>query len=141
MNFTDAEFLQQFENLTLPASEFDHNGHLRIAFIYLQRYELLTAVNKVCTGIKNYATSLGAADKFQHTLTEATVRIMAKRIQQQGAQSFAEFKADNADIVSNLSGVLRNYYHSQTLFSEIARIQYVEPDKQPIEVLCELQST
>lgn len=132
MQLTDQEFQCQFENLTLAESQFDHLGHLRIAFLYLQQNDLPQAIDRVCTGIKRYAANLGAAQKFQHTLTEATVRIMAQRIGLQGRQNFTQFINNNLDLVDNLASVLLDYYFEQTLFSDKARQHYIKPDKRVI---------
>lgn len=133
MNLVDKEFQIQFEGLSLPESQFDHIGHLRIAFIYLRQNDLADAIEKTCHGIDQYATSLGAADKFNHTLTEATVRIMASRIQSDQCDNFADFKSRNPDIVNNLKSVLSQHYDHHTLFGEQAKRQFVQPDKQPLQ--------
>ena len=89
MTINDSDFLQQFEDHTLDPSHFDHLGHLRLAWLYLNRYELELAIDKVTNGISGYAASLGATDKFQHTLTEALVRNMADRIK---TSKFGQFE-------------------------------------------------
>lgn len=133
MNLADKEFQIQFEGLSLPESQFDHIGHLRMAFIYLQQNDLADAIEKTCSGIDQYATSLGAADKFNHTLTEATVRIMASRIGSEHCDNFADFKIRNPDIVKNLKGVLLQHYAHRTLFGEQAKRQFVQPDKKSLQ--------
>ena len=40
MEWTDDAFLDAFENCSLPESEFDHRGHLRLGWLYLERYSL-----------------------------------------------------------------------------------------------------
>jgi hypothetical protein len=77
---SDETFIAQFENHTLSADYFDHLGHLRIGWLYLNQYDTNSAIERACTGIETYAQSLGAGDKFHFTITDATMRIMAKRI-------------------------------------------------------------
>ncbi len=77
----DATFIAQFENQTLSSAHFNHIGHLRLAWLYLERYPLEQAISLVCGGIKAYAESLGASTKFHFTITNAIVRIMAMRMQ------------------------------------------------------------
>jgi hypothetical protein len=128
----DREFLKQFEAHTLDPAYFAHHGHLRIAWLYLNSYPLETAISKVTSGISSYAESLGATDKFQHTLTEAIVRVMALRLEPDTSVNLELFLARNSDLVENIWGVVGRYYSQETLNSELAKAQFVEPDLRPI---------
>ncbi len=88
MHLSDQDFIHQFEQKTLPLKEFNHRSHLRLAWLYLHKYSLLPALKKITEGIEAFAVSLGANDKFHHTLTEAIVRIMHLRCQQDKAETF-----------------------------------------------------
>lgn len=125
---SDSEFRYQFENKTLPSAYFDHIGHLRIAWLYLQEFKLTEASQRVGQGIKDYAESLGAKDKFHYTLTEATVRIIASRLNKQNSQSFNMFLENNPDVVSDLKSVIKQYYSDKLLNSEQAKLAYYPPD-------------
>lgn len=127
-SLSDKEFIQQFEQQTLSPEEFDHKGHLRIAWLYLSRDELMNAVERVCGGIKAYAESLGATDKFHHTLTEAIVRLMAVRMGSESEESFEDFLKVNSDLVNNLPQVLAKHYSQSVLDSQPAKKEYVVPD-------------
>jgi len=131
MELTDAEFQRQFENLTLSPDHFDHRGHLRIAWLYLKQDSLVIAIEKVCGGISRYATSLGATDKFHHTVSEATVRIMAQRLTEQPAKTFDSFLAANQDLQADLLGVLSRYYSDEQLHCEAAKRAFQTPDLNP----------
>ena len=76
-HLSDDEMLDGFLAFELPPSAFDHHSHLRIAWIHLQRYPLDEAVRRTCTGIAGFAAHLGVTEKFNWTLTEALVRLMA----------------------------------------------------------------
>lgn len=126
----DSEFISQFEDLSLDPKLFNHLGHLRIAWLYLRLYELNDANERVCGGIKAYAESLGAKDKFNLTITDSLVRIMAKRIDK--TQSWEEFLDSNPDLVSDALRVLLEHYSEDVLFSEQAKIELLETDIEPI---------
>lgn len=128
MQLSDDEFVKQFENKTLPESEFSHHGHMRLAWLYMQQFEHATAVSKIATGIREYATSLGAAQKFNHTLTVAIMRIMYQRMKSKHFESFDQYLSENSDLVENMSGLLGHYYSSELLHSEQARQSWVAPD-------------
>lgn len=133
MSISDSEFLKQFEEQSLCSSHFDHWGHLRIAWLYLNKYPLALAIDKTTCGISIYAASLGATDKFQHTLTEAIVRIMAKRIECAQFENLEGFLAANQDLLVDIWGVVGRHYSEARLNSDLAKSQFVSPDLLPID--------
>jgi len=135
MNINDQTFLEQFENRSLNAALFNHYGHLRLAWLYLRKYPLERAVEKVTRGISAYAGSLGAAGKYQHTLTEAIVRIMAGRLRNFTGESLDVFLAANPDLVDDIVSVVKVYYSDALLNSPVARAGFVSPDLRPLEEL------
>lgn len=134
MALSDKTFIEQFENKTLNPDLLNHYGHLRMAWLYLQSYPLQQAVDKVTSGISAYALSLGATDKFQHTLTEAIVRIMAIRMKQDDADTLESYLANNLDLVDDIRSVVGTYYSDALLNSERARSEFVSPDLAPFEL-------
>jgi len=128
----DKTFLTQFENRTLDPAHFSHLGHLRIAWLYLSHNNTDTAVKLVCAGIKSYAESLGENTKFNLTMTDAFVRIMAKRIDNMETQDWPSFLDNNRDLVEDAISVLLEYFSKDLLFSEVARTSLVKPDTKSI---------
>ncbi len=124
----DETFLAYFENCTLDPECFDHLGHIRLAWLYLNHYDLDTAIQRTCTGIKAYAESLGATRKFHYTLTDAMVRIMAMRIEASDSGSLQQFLDKNPDLVEDAPGVISRYFSEEQLEQEAARCGRVEPD-------------
>lgn len=76
----DTEFLTMFENQTLDPVYFDHIGQMRMAWIYLHRYDLEVAIEAIGKGIASYAASLGASTKYHVTLADSIMRVMASCI-------------------------------------------------------------
>ena len=133
MALSDQQFLQQLADLNLDPQYFDHYGHLRLAWLVLQAKPLEQAVSRVCELISAYATSLGATDKFQYTLTAAIVRIMAELRHQQGWHGqndrLDDFLAANPLLQQDLMSLVLKHYQPETLNSPIARQQWLEPDR------------
>ena len=98
---TDETFLKQFENLTLDSKYFNHIGHIRLAWLYITQYGLESAMAKIFVGIPAYAGSLGASDKFHATITDAIVRIIAKRMAVGDENSWQTFVEHNSDLVGD----------------------------------------
>ena len=128
---SDKEFLDQFENLTLDPAQFNHYGHIRLAWLYLTQHPLDEAIIKVTRGIQAFATSQDATDKFRHTLTEAIVRIMSARMQTSSNDSLDEFLSINRDLTDNMMQVVGKHYSGEILDSEPAKTGFVEPDLAP----------
>lgn len=129
-HLTDEQFLAGFDACALPPSAFDHRGHLRIAWILLQRYPYEEAVECTCGGIRAFANHLGVPGKYHRTLTEALVRLMAAG----GASrlGWGAFLAANPALVSDARGVLARHYSDACLAREVARTAFVPPDRAPL---------
>lgn len=136
---TDNEFLQAFENESLPASEFTHLAHLRLAWIYLRTETFAVAVNKLTNGIKKYAEAKGAFGKYHCTITIALTCIIKMRLR--ANENFSQFCVRNEDLVVSAMKVLESHYHKETLQSKEAREQFFAPDliAFPESILSELK--
>lgn len=129
----DKTYLEQFEQRALSPEHFDHVGHLRIAWLYLVHDGLNEGNVRVCCGIRELATKLGAPEKFNHTLTEALMRIMMLRIQGAMLEDFELFLRSDPDLVSDAEAVLARYYSQEHLAPAEARRGWVKPDLEAIK--------
>lgn len=59
---SDDEFLSAFLDCSMPATGFNHRGHVRAAWLLLGRYPLEEAVEQTCAGIARLAAHLGAPE-------------------------------------------------------------------------------
>lgn len=132
MTLDDDTFLTQFCDQSLNPEYFDHRGHLRMAWLHLKRYPLPEARTRVCNGIRDLATALGAAEKFHRTISEALLLIMAGRMQGPAPTDFDTFLADNQDLLADARGLLARHYSDVRLGSAEARSGWVEPDLVPL---------
>ena len=126
---TDSEFLEQFENKTLPAEQFHHSNHVRMAWIYLQRGELLEALEKFSASLKLFAKAKGASNRYHETITWAYIFLINERINRTGeTQNWEQFAADNEDLLVWKPNILEKYYRPETLKSKLAKQTFVFPD-------------
>jgi len=125
---SDKDFLTQLENKTLDSSYFNHIGHLRLTWLYLMNHDVETTVQLTSSTIRNYAESLGASTKFHITITDAIIRVMAKRVEAMEIKSWQSFLEQNTDLVEDAISVLTQHYSKDLLFSEEARVALVSPD-------------
>ncbi len=133
MQQDDGDYLARFEDRTLGPEHFDHPGHLRMAWVHLRHYERAEASRRVCEGVRELAAAFGAPEKYSHTLTEAFMRIIARRMQGAAAETFEHFLAANPDLVEDARAVVLRHYSRTRLDSPLARRQWVEPDLKPFD--------
>lgn len=129
---TDETFLKQFESLTLDSKHFNHIGHIRLAWLYINQYGLDLAMEKTFVGIPAYAGSLGASDKFHATITDAIVRIIAKRMATGNEDTWQVFVEHNRDLVGDAVAIINQHYSQDLLDTEQARQEVMLPDIAPI---------
>ncbi len=126
---TDEEFIEQFENCTYPAELFDHSQHVKLAWLYLQRYPPLDALARFTQSLKRFAASLGKASIYHETITWAYMFLIHERMEKGEATEWQKFARHNADLLNWKANILQNYYRAETLQSERARRLFVFPDK------------
>jgi hypothetical protein len=125
---TDEQFVAAFESTELPDDQFSHAGHVRVAWWYLIHSPLPVAMQRFADALRRYATSKGAAGKYHETITVAYMLILAERLHDARALSWAEFAAANPDLFDRPT-VLAKYYRDETLASDRARQGFVMPDR------------
>jgi len=126
----DAELLRRFEDATLPASAFHHRDHVRVAWLYLKAEPPLAALARFDAGLKRFAAAHGATGLYHETITWAYLLLLRERMERNGAgATWAEFAAQNPDLLTWKPSVLDRYYRPETLASELARRVFVLPDR------------
>lgn len=127
---TDEVFLSQIRRCTLPPEYFSHEGHLRLAWLLATTSSGASEASKqACLIIKKYASSLGAADKYHHTITEFLQRLVCDRQSRLQFTSWQSFLAANQDLILDCLSLLDQYYDNEVLFSDKAKSQYITPTK------------
>ena len=127
---TETEFFEQFENGTLNVEIFDHPAHVKMAWIYLKRYELPEALRNFSNALKNFAEVNNAAGLYHQTITFAFLILINERIKAaSNSQSWDEFQAHNPELFDWKNNILKKYYQEETLKSDFAKRHFVFPDK------------
>jgi hypothetical protein len=127
---TDDEFIASFESCSLPTESFHHSDHVRMAFLYLSRYPALEALQRFSTSLARFATANAKPNLYHETITWAFLLLIRERVARAGSQqTWTEFAATNEDLLNWKDNVLKKYYRSETLSSELARTTFLFPDK------------
>lgn len=126
----DCTFVEAFESCTLPGEQFQHQDHVKLAWLYLSTYTLTETLARYAEGIKRFARAHGQDGLYHETITWAYILVINERMQR-GApdQSWEDFATQNADLLARGKATLQAYYTSDTLSSELARATFVLPDR------------
>ena len=101
LDLTDADFVDAFESLALPAGAFRHGDHVRLAWVLLRADGLERATERIIAGLRRFAAHHGAPGRFDEALTRRYVARIAEALATTpGLASFAEFAAAHAHLVA-----------------------------------------
>jgi hypothetical protein len=125
----DEEFISRFENATLPPADFHHGEHVRVVWLYLQRYSVLETLERFSESLKRFAAANGKASLYHETITWAYVFLINERVSRAPQQSWPEFRESHSDLFDWKRSILKSYYEENTLQSDLARKIFLFPDK------------
>lgn len=126
----DRDFIAAFESGNLPEACFRHRDHVRAAWILLREVPPAAALARFAEALKRFAASLGKAGLYHETITWAYLLLINERIGRSGLdQTWQEFAAANADLLTWRPTILDAYYRQETLRSDLARAVFVFPDR------------
>ena len=129
MDMSDDELLRGFTSTELPADQFHHAQHVRVAWMFVRDHGMPAALGEFTGAIKRFAEAKGAHGLYHETITWAFVLIIAERVARKPAGSWRAFAADNADLLSWQPSILDRYYSTELLASALARATFVMPDQ------------
>jgi hypothetical protein len=128
----DDAFLARVGDCTLDRQHFNHLGHVRLAWIHLQRHPFEEAVARTCEGIRAYAIHLGAADKFHWTVTEALMHLLREAGAADRTLAWPQFLARSAPLLADARARVGLHYSAQLLAQPEARRRFLAPDLLPV---------
>src|ERR1700720_3723665 len=95
-SMNDSEWMEAFERRTLPNDSFHHADHVRMAFLYLQKYAPLEALRRFSSALARFAAAHGKPNLYHETITWAFLLLIRERIARSNSQqTWAEFSAAN----------------------------------------------
>ena len=89
--YNDEQFESLFSNCSLNPALFNHTAHIRLAFIYIKKYGLEEAIEKVSAQIQQFDRTHGDGTKFDPQLTEDSVRVVHAYMQESKIEHFQSF--------------------------------------------------
>ncbi|WP_435010940.1 hypothetical protein P12x_002230 [Tundrisphaera lichenicola] len=131
---TDEEFLAAFEDCRIPREDWTHEAHVRMAWLYLGRRPLDEVIPIVRAGIRRYNDAvIRKPDAYHETITLAMLALIDSERESGGRwETYAEFRERAPELLDRALPALLRHYRRETLFSDRARLTFVEPDLIPL---------
>lgn len=125
---TDQELYDSFTSTALPAGEFHHEQHVRVAWLFVCRHGMPAALGEFSEAIKRFAAAKGAHGLYHETITWAFLLIIAERQVREPHASWPAFAAANLDLLTWKPSILNRYYTKALLSSDLAKRTFLMPD-------------
>jgi len=119
--------IEQFEAGDVDVTTFDHEAHVRIGWLYLQRFDLPEAIGRFDRALQRLTEKVGATDKYHATITWLFLVLINERTRPN--ESWNEFRSRNEALIRDSKTTLQRYYSEELLFSDAARQHFVLPDR------------
>lgn len=128
----DQAFRKQFETGLMAPADFNHQAHIRLAYIYLCENEPELAYRRMRRSLQAFLAHHGVgASKYHETMTRAwTLAVRRFMAQSPDTTSAARFIEHHPKLLE--AKIMLTHYSEDTLFSDAARSTFIEPDLEPI---------
>jgi hypothetical protein len=120
--------MERFIDTSLPASEFHHEQHVQVAWLFIREHGMPAALAEFTAAIKRFADAKGATGLYHETITWAFLLIIAERQARTPARNWEEFAAAHPDLLVWKPSILNRYYSKEVLASDLARRTFLMPD-------------
>lgn len=112
--------------ISIPTDEpFDHEAHVRLAWICLSRQPLPEAMIEFRDALKSFAAGAGASRKYHETLTFFFILLVHERMTDTSAE-WPAFRDRNSDLISGWRSLVERLYGS--LNKELLRTRFAWPE-------------
>jgi hypothetical protein len=127
----DDDFVQQFESRSFPFDQWHHRAHVKLAYIYLDRFGFAIASQKLCHGIRAYNAANNVTDTptsgYHETITLFWLHIIQMTVQEYGRRATADEFFDFHPQLSQKK-IHRLFYSADLFMTARAKSEFVEPD-------------
>jgi len=120
--------IEEFEAHAFAIDSFDHEAHVYVAWLYLQRYDLLTSIDRFRTTLIRLTENLGMPGKYHETITWFYMIVVAESLVGNSKSGWECFKRQNPALFRRNPSVIRDFYSEERLMSDAARATFLLPD-------------
>lgn len=134
MYLNDSTFEAQFRVCTLNQDLFNHEAHLRLAWIHIRRYGKEAAIDNICHQLYCFTDRLGVSGKFNKTLTVAAIKAVYHFMLKSKSDNFPNFVEEFPQLKTNFRDIIACHYSNTDIYrSEKAKKEFIEPDLLPFD--------
>lgn len=136
LDASDLAFIEKFENCGFQKACWNHEAHVRMAWIQLSRSASFgEALERIRGGIMRFNASVSGVG-YHETVTVAYTHVIHFRmLQGLPEQTWGEFFSLNADLIERQPPFLGRYYSRDLVTSEKAKGEFIQPDKKLLPIL------
>ena len=128
---TDVEFTRALERGEI--GDFHHASHLHVAWVYLtESSSVQEAAGKTRDTLRRFAAAAGKPEKYHETITLFWVHVLSRAYAAKRGGRLEEIVHANPQLLEKNFPLA--YYSAERLFSDEARISWVEPDLKPFPI-------
>jgi hypothetical protein len=128
---TDVELARALERGEV--SDFHHASHLHVAWAYLaESASAEQAANKMSQTLRRLAAGAGKPQKYHETMTLFWIKLLAHAYALNRDRCLKEVVRANPQLLEK--NLPLNYYSRERLFSDEARLCWVQPDLKPLSI-------
>lgn len=120
--------LATFEAGDVSPEQFDHEAHVRVAWLMLGETDLDDCLQRYPLALKRITERLGVPEKFHATVTGFLLLLIAERRAEAPDADWPSFRSANPDLLTAAGDLLRHHYSPDRLGSDLARRQFLPPD-------------
>ncbi len=125
---TERELCDRFLDTSLPADQFHHEQHVRVAWLFVCRHGMPAALGEFSEAIKRFAVAKGAHGLYHETITWAFLLIIAERQAREPQANWPAFASAHHDLLTWQPSILDRYYSKALLSSDLAKRTFLMPD-------------
>ena len=130
---TDVELTRALERGEIAAENFRHASHLHVAWVYLtESISIDQASAKMRDTLRQLAASAGRLEKYHETITLFWIHLLARARAATAGKTLEEIVEANPRLLEKNFPL--HYYSRKRLFSDHARLSWVEPDLKPFSL-------
>ncbi len=127
---TDRELWDSFVDASVSPDDWNHEAHVRIAYLHLRQFSFEEALELVRTRIQRLNESHGTPESlergYHETITQAFMRLIASAIIDAEPCNSREFCEQHPRLLQKR--VLLDYYSRERIVSFKAKHTFVSPD-------------
>ena len=129
----DTEFEEQFKIGLLSPKLFNHEAHLRLAWIQISKYGIERAQINIQKQLLAYVEKLGARPKYNTTLTIAAIKAVYHFMLKSESETFKDYIEEFPRLKHNFKDLMNAHYGIDIFSLEKAKIEFLEPDLLPFD--------